>query len=122
MGQVTKKVWELLSADNLKQEFPSNKNYDIHDIIEISPVLRVQTNYLFQENNILNDFVFRDPFDENYKLVVLGFGSMYNHSDTPNLKYVYIKNKMIFQAIKPIKRGDELLLFYGPGWWDNKNK
>jgi hypothetical protein len=102
-----------------------NRDYDIDDIIEVAPVLRVQSNYLFQPNNVLNDYIFKDPFDENYKLVALGFGSMYNHSDTPNLKYYYHNGKMIYQAIKPIQIGDELYISYGTNWWSyrkNKNK
>jgi hypothetical protein len=103
----------------------TNKDLNTDDIIEVAPVLRVQTKYLFQENNILNDYIFRDPYDENYKIVALGFGSMYNHSDSPNMKYFYQSNKMIYQAIKPISTGEELYISYGLNWWNyrvNKNK
>jgi hypothetical protein len=95
----------------------TNRDFNIEDIVEIAPVIRVQTEYLFQENNILNDYIFRDPYDNNYKIVALGFGSMYNHADEPNMKYYYQNGKMIYQAIKPIKAGDELFISYGVNWW-----
>lgn len=104
----------------------TNRDFNIEDIVEIAPVIRVQTNYLFQENNILNDYIFRDPYDNDYKIVALGFGSMYNHQDEPNMKYYYQNGKMIYQAIKPIKAGDELFISYGTNWWiarvDKKRK
>lgn len=36
MGQVTKKDWESLSANNREQEFTSNENDDIHALISFS--------------------------------------------------------------------------------------
>ena len=42
---------------------------------------------------------------------------MYNHQDEPNMKYYYQNGKMIYQAIKPIKAGDELFISYGTNWW-----
>ena len=36
MGQVTKKGWESLGANNREQEFPSNENDDIHALISFS--------------------------------------------------------------------------------------
>lgn len=99
----------------------TNRNFNINDIVEISPVLRVQSDFLFQDGNILNDYIFRDPYDNTHKLVALGFGSMYNHSDDPNLRYFYQNGRMIYQAIKPIKKDDELYISYGTNWWHARN-
>ena len=96
----------------------TDRDFNMDDIVEVAPIVRVQTNYLFQENNILNDYIFRDPYDNDYKIVALGFGSMYNHKDDPNMRYFYQDGKMIYQAIKPIKAGDELFISYGVNWWN----
>ena len=98
----------------------TDRDFNIEDIIEVAPIIRVQTNYLFQENNILNDYIFRDPYDNDYKIVALGFGSMYNHKDEPNMRYFYQNNKMIYQATKPILAGDELFISYGVNWWNSR--
>lgn len=98
----------------------TDKKLKINDIVEIAPVLKVQTNYLFQPNNVLNDYIFRDTNNDEYKLVALGYGSMYNHSDTPNLKYYCENDKMIYQATRDIDLDEELYISYGPSWWKSR--
>lgn len=100
----------------------TNKSFKIDDIIEVAPALRVQTHYLFQRDNALNDYIFKDPLDDDFKLIALGYGSMYNHSDLPNLRYFYQDNKMIYQAIKDILAEDELYISYGSNWWISRDK
>ena len=93
---------------------------NIYDIVEVAPTVKVQKNYLSQEDNILNNYVFNDYTDNNYYIVSLGYGSMYNHKDEPNVNFFYHDNKMIYMAVKPIKAGEELFISYGDYWWDNK--
>jgi len=71
-------------------------------------------------NNILNDYIFRDTNNDDYKLVALGYGSMYNHSDTPNLKYYCENDKMIYKATRDIDIDEELYISYGPNWWGSR--
>jgi uncharacterized protein len=61
--------------------------------------------------------------------IVLGFGSLYNHSYKPNAKYVknYKNSKIIFIALKIIKKGEEILINYNGNpksktkvWFENK--
>jgi SET domain-containing protein len=63
-------------------------------------------------------------FKGDTKLLPLGFGCIYNHSDIPNIawKVVDENNRIIrFYAITDIKIGDELCHNYGPNYWKNKN-
>lgn len=99
----------------------SLRDFKVEDIVEICPIIRVP-DYSFTKDNILTDYIFKDPLNEDYKLIALGNGSIYNHADVPNLKYYYHNEKMIFQATKKILIGDELYISYGYGWWSSRDK
>ena len=52
-------------------------------------------------------------------LLMLGHGSLFNHSDTPNLSYCPTQNErqIVFRATRPIVRHSELCISYGSGWF-----
>ena len=57
--------------------------------------------------------------------IALGYGSLYNHSATPNLEYEmdYDFDQIRFSTIRPIAAGEELLIDYLSGggeqlWFD----
>jgi len=53
----------------------------------------------------------------------LGFSALFNHSDTPNARHELtsgLKTIRIF-AIKPIKKGDEILISYGPLYFPTRD-
>ena len=90
-------------------------------VIEISKVLKVANNNLFQKDNILNDYIFK--FDDNHSAVALGYAMLYNHSDNPNIKYTVIEDKIIFQATRDIFTREEICNSYGKQYWEiRKNK
>jgi len=75
----------------------------------------------------------KDPYYSNYLFSVgfnedflpLGFGSIYNHSETPNIRWSIesIKYRIIkFIAIRDIGIGEELLHDYGKKWWDKRKE
>lgn len=97
----------------------SNKNFKEGDILEVVPVLAIPIKDT--KENILKDYVFM--YDaENYGMA-LGYGSMYNHQNDPNVSYSYSDDKkfMQYSAIKDINSGDELFISYGLGWWVHRN-
>ena len=55
--------------------------------------------------------------------IVLGYGSIYNHSKERNAVYEYDKEKsvMVFRASKPIKKGEEIFISYGDNWFSSRN-
>ena len=87
-------------------------------VIEKARTLKLKNIHLFQENNILNDYVFR--LDDNHSLVVLGFGSLFNHSDDPHVLWKIVDNTMVYTTIKDIKPNEEIYISYGNDWFKNR--
>lgn len=52
-------------------------------------------------------------------IISLGNGSLYNHSNMPNAKYITNRkmNKLIFIAEKDIKKEQEILTSYSEKYW-----
>jgi SET domain-containing protein len=75
------------------------------------------------ENTTLNDYVFINPYNKKEYFIAFGYGSMYNHSDNPNIHYYYDKdeNIIIYESLRDIKAGEELYISYGASWWKTRN-
>lgn len=56
-------------------------------------------------------------------IIALGFGSIYNHTDTPNAKYSekYKEKTIDFIAIKEIKKNEEITVNYSQGRQKDKS-
>jgi hypothetical protein len=69
---------------------------------------------------MLKDYIF--GLEDEIKLLPLGFGSIYNHSDKPNARYIIHTDEPIvtFKALKPIKKGEELFVYYGQDWFSSR--
>lgn len=54
--------------------------------------------------------------------IFTGFGIIYNHAEEPNVDYhIYTKRKLVvFKANRNIKKGEELTISYGDGWFDDR--
>lgn len=90
------------------------------ETIEIDPFLKVPSKDI-SEKNILKDYIFK--YDDKYSCLVLGYGSMYNHKDDPNVQYYYADNNMTmfeYKAIKDIQPGEELFISYGADYWSGR--
>ena len=69
------------------------------------------------------DYLYYNIVNKNYYLP-FGFGSIYNHSDTPNVYWEILSgehNIMKYSSINDIKTGDELTISYGDNYWKNRN-
>ena len=99
----------------------TNKPIKQGEVVEIAPYLLVPINDI-SENNTLKDYVFQ--CDDCNHLLVLGYGSMYNHQDNPNLKYQYNDNGQgTFLgrfANRDIECNEELCISYGDGYWSGR--
>jgi SET domain-containing protein len=90
------------------------KDFQIGDLIENCPVLTfTPKERKYCEKTILNYYVY--PWKSlKSAALVLGFGSIYNHSFSPNAdwKQDFKKVTMVYKAIKPIKKGEEITVNY----------
>ncbi|KAF4704298.1 hypothetical protein FOZ62_028910, partial [Perkinsus olseni] len=81
------------------------------------------------EGTRLEDYVYEFPGecshlnDDRMLYLPLGFGSLYNHSDKPNLRYNVERTidgrhvVMVMKATEDIPAGSELCVSYGDQWW-----
>ena len=98
------------------------------ELIEVSPVLiSCKDEWKYLKKTALFDYCF--TWGENYEqtAVALGYGSLFNHSYTPNTTFINnIPNLSIdFYAINDIKDGEEITINYNenpddksPLWFD----
>jgi SET domain-containing protein len=90
------------------------------EIFERVPVLLIPRAQVFGPSEIarraarLSWYVFSwIRTKRDYVALSLGYGSIYNHSATPNAKYVmHPPDAMEFVAIRPIRAGEEVLIDY----------
>ena len=100
------------------------------DIIEICPLILIpsdQINYL--NHTILHDYYFSWPGNEDYACIALGYGSLYNHSSTPNADVTFdlTEKTIVIKALDDVPAHEELLIDYQGGdkkstqlWFDAK--
>jgi len=91
------------------------------EIIEICPVI-----LLGEEAKAIDkikDVVFEIDKEKGQWGLALGYGSMYKHSDDPNVEYAYnrLTKQMYFITKKPIKLHQELTINYGQDYWTERS-
>jgi len=102
----------------------AKENITPDTIIEKCPVLLLDS-----LPQVLVNYCFVWPKSKSPALA-LGYGSLYNHSDSPNAKFTTdTKNKQILiRALTPIANGEEIFIHYSEKWfktrggaWRNNN-
>jgi SET domain-containing protein len=91
---------------------------DENEIIEECHVIHCSKGNISPE---LNDICF--GVTKKSSDVVLGFGSIYNHSLTPNADYIFDDETklMIFSATRFIAEDEEIFISYGKDWFSSRN-
>lgn len=82
-------------------------------VIETAPVMLVPVETIVDglQNPDLARFYFM--WNDSHVAMVLGYGSLYNHSYEPNARYEDGRGKtLLFRALRKIKRGDEITINY----------
>lgn len=94
----------------------AEENIPSDAVIEECCTLRCKETYL----DFINIYFKNTTTNEH--AIPLGYGSIYNHSDDPNADYVFdpIESVMVFRSIKPIKKGEEIFIYYGPNWFQKR--
>ena len=75
------------------------------------------------KGNILGKYVF--DYHNKTVALILGNGSIYNHSVDPNVDHVWLDDdqKFVeFYATKDIRKGQELFINYGEEYWENNKE
>jgi len=87
------------------------------EIVEICPVIILKEESKTIDS--LKDIIFEIDKDKNEWALVLGYGSLYRHSDKANVDYAYNKltKQMYFITNRPIKLAEELTINYGKDYW-----
>lgn len=90
------------------------------EILERCPVLEVTDadvggellNYVFYGNN------------KRSRLVVMGYGMLFNHSFEPNVAYWLEESQdgpvLVLYAQRAARKGEELFYNYGKEWWETR--
>lgn len=90
------------------------RDIKVGELIESAPVITLKPRERKHcEKTILNYYVY--PWKSTRSAaVVLGYGSIYNHSFTPNAdwKQNFKTGCMVYRATKPIKKGQEITVNY----------
>ena len=89
------------------------------EVIERCPYLVIDDDDLAEANR-LQDYLFTSPDQPGDYLCVLGYGMMYNHSDTPNAEWEIDDDDIQFvrfTALKSISDGEEIFQNYGDEYW-----
>jgi len=96
----------------------SSAEIEIDDIIEISPVIVLSSEDKEKIHNThLHDYYFLWGTKLDQIALALGYGSLYNHSNTPNATYIYeyATRTITFKCIQKIEAGDEIFIDYNEG-------
>jgi uncharacterized protein len=90
------------------------------DIIERCPALEVTDKDIGGE---LLNYVFYGSAEDR-RLIVMGYGMMFNHSSTPNVAYYREDGptgaELIIYALRDIAKGEEMYYNYGDDWWSTR--
>jgi hypothetical protein len=90
------------------------RDFKVGEIIESCPVLILTpTERKHCEKTLLNHYIY--PWKSTRSAsVVLGYGSIINHSYTPNAdwKQNFKTETMVYRALTPIKKGEEITVNY----------
>ena len=87
------------------------------ETIEVCPILELGSD---DAGGLLNDYTVSLDGRAGVALL-LGYGSLYNHSDKPNAEYVVeASDAYSFVALRDIATGEEITISYGADWWASR--
>lgn len=92
----------VFAAENIKKG----------EVIEMAPILVLEfSDFVDTKWNLLFEYYF---WLDDFVVLALGYGSMYNHSENPNCEYKIDKENetITFAALKDIQKDEEILFNY----------
>lgn len=80
-------------------------------------------------NPPLNDYVFTVTHNARSALagqraLVLGWGSLFNHADPPNVEHRLRLKQRLFEFVttRAVSAGEQLFVSYGEAWWAGRGR
>jgi uncharacterized protein len=104
---------EILNTAKKGRGVFATKEFKAGEIVEKCPIIYISKKEDADiQKTILGRYVYEWRSDT--AAIILGYGSIYNHSYNPNAEYIRdFENKiMIYKAIKPISPGEEITINY----------
>ncbi|MCI0680842.1 MAG: SET domain-containing protein [Gemmataceae bacterium] len=83
------------------------------EVIERCPVVFIDNRHTEAlKQTAINNFWYE--WNKQYRCIVLGYGSLYNHSYKPNAKYHYDyrNRRLVYTTLRDIRKGEELFINY----------
>jgi hypothetical protein len=83
------------------------------EVIERCPVILIDNGQAdLIEQTVFNNYWF--DWNKQHSCIALGYGSLYNHSYQPNVKYHYDyrNRRLVYSALRDIRQGEELVINY----------
>ncbi len=85
------------------------------ETIEVCPILELGEG---DASGLLDDYIVSLGDDSGGSALLLGYGSLYNHSEEPNAEYVAdAADAYSFVALRDIAAGEQITISYGAKWW-----
>ena len=100
----------------------AKRNIPQGHLIEVAPIIKID-----RERDITAESTIRnyDIKCDDGHAIMLGYGSIYNHSDDNNAFWLFMGDQLHVIAKKPIEKNEEIFVNYGPHYWnvrdDKKN-
>ena len=90
------------------------------DAVESCPTLELHGDNV---SGRLGDYVFGSAESEDYVVLPLGYGMLYNHSYEANCEYVQDgpRRDHLSSPLRAVEAGEELTIDYGEEWWSTRN-
>jgi uncharacterized protein len=88
------------------------------ETIEVCPILELAEG---DASGLLDDYTVSLEEGTGVALL-LGYGSLYNHSDEPNAEYIATADDSYsFVALRDIEAGEQITISYGEEWWRTRD-
>lgn len=120
MPAVTKSACIEVGEGPLGRGVFATRAIDAGEIVELCPTLEVADD---AASGRLRDYVFSSNDDEGIAILPLGYGALYNHSADANCEHVeHGPGVIAYVARRRVRKGEELTINYGAGWWDSRDE
>jgi len=108
------------------------QNIHNDEMVEISPMIKLEWKLRYHYDRVIRDYCWMNKSCQcdDCKIngpslyLALGYGSMYNHHDSPNtnIKLDYTKGIIYVKASKDIQIGDEIFVSYGTKYFSSDRR